>query len=88
MTVHHSTMRITILFFAHLRDLAPCDHATIDLLPGASIQEALDETFRAYPALEPMRGRIAVAMDDRYQPLVSLLHHDCTIALIPPVSGG
>ena len=81
-------MRITVLFFAHTRDLAGIERTSIDLPDGATVQQALNEIVHLYPAIAPLRGRIAVAVNERYQPLSALLNDGCTIGLIPPVSGG
>jgi molybdopterin converting factor subunit 1 len=81
-------MRITVLFFANLRDLVGHDRTSLDLRDGSSVQQALDELFRAYPMIEPWRGRIAVAMNERYVPLTARLSDGCTLGVIPPVSGG
>ena len=81
-------MRINVLFFAHVRDLVGLDRTVIELPDGASVQQAIDETVRLHPAIAPLRGRIAVALNERYQPPSALLNDGCTLGLIPPVSGG
>jgi len=81
-------MRITVLFFAHLRELVQVDRASLDLPEGATVEHALEEVMRLHPSIAPMRGRIAVAVNERYQPPTTLLSEGCIIGLIPPVSGG
>lgn len=81
-------MRITVLFFANLRDLVGHDRISFDLRDGSSVQHAIDEVVRLYPAISPWKGRIAAAVDERYQPVTAELSDGCTLGLIPPVSGG
>jgi len=81
-------MRITVLFFAHTRDLAGLQRTSIDLPDGATVQQALNEIIRLHPPIATLRGRIAVAVNERYETTSATLSDGCTLALIPPVSGG
>jgi molybdopterin converting factor subunit 1 len=81
-------MRCDVLLFAQARDVAGCDRLAIDLPAGATAADALDAIIRMRPPLESLRHRLAVAVDARYAPPSAPLRDGCTIALIPPVSGG
>ena len=81
-------MQCTVLFFAQARDLAKRDSMKIELPDNALLRDAIDAIMRAHAALLPLSERLAVAVDERYAHLDSPLHEGCTIALIPPVSGG
>ena len=81
-------MRCTVLLFAQARELAATDQVAIDLHAGSTVADALATLFDRYPALEPMRDRLAIAVDERYASPSAPLYDRCTIALIPPVSGG
>jgi molybdopterin converting factor subunit 1 len=81
-------MQCTVLFFAHARDLAGCDRLRVDLPANARVGDAMDLILQRHPALVPLRERLAVAVDERYARPDSPLREGCTIALIPPVSGG
>jgi molybdopterin converting factor subunit 1 len=81
-------MQCTVLFFAQARDLAGCERMSIDLPRAATAGDALEAIMRLHPALQPLRDRMAVAVDERYARLEAPLSDGCTIALIPPVSGG
>ena len=49
---------------------------------------ALDALAAKHDAVAEMRGRLAVAVDEAYASAATVLAPGCTIALIPPVSGG
>ena len=55
---------------------------------GATVHDALERLAAEHAAVAAMRGRIAVAVDERYAAPETALSDGCTVALIPPVSGG
>jgi molybdopterin converting factor small subunit len=61
---------------------------TIELPDGATVATAVDALARSYEPIARMRSQLAVAVDERYAAPNTALRDDCTIALIPPVSGG
>lgn len=81
-------MRCEVLLFAHLREAIDKDRLAIDLPDGATIQDAIDLLAQQHEIIALMGSRIAVAVDEQYRPRNSSLRDGCTIALIPPVSGG
>lgn len=81
-------MKCTVLLFAHLREAIGRDRLTIDLRDSATVRDALDQLSREHQIVHSMRGRIAVAVDEKYQAESAVLRDGSTIALIPPVSGG
>lgn len=80
--------RCDVLLFAHAADLAGADRVTIDVPDDATVGVALEHLFAAQPSLAPLRGRVAVALDEHYAPLSAPVPEGGTLALIPPVSGG
>ena len=82
-------MRCEVLLFAQARDLAGgSDRLQLALKDDATVREAMDALMQKHPSLEPLRNRLAVAMDERYVSIDTQLRDGCTLALIPPVSGG
>lgn len=81
-------MRIQILFFAQVRELAGCAAAPLDLPERSTVADALQALARAYPALEPMWPHVAVAMDGELVREPQLVRDGAELALLPPVSGG
>lgn len=81
-------MKCQVLLFAQLREAIASDRLTIDLPDRATVGDALDHLAQRHPGIAAIRAKLAIAVNERYQPLTSRLTHGCTIALIPPVSGG
>jgi molybdopterin synthase sulfur carrier subunit len=81
-------MRCEVLLFAHAAELLGADRVTIDVPDPATVGDAVEALFGAHAALAPLRGRVAIAVDERYAPMAAPLASGSTIALIPPVSGG
>jgi len=81
-------MRCIVLLFAQARELAGCERFVVDLPESAAVADAMEVIERQHPQLALLRNRLAIALDQRYAPPHAQLHEGCTIALIPPVSGG
>ena len=81
-------MQLTVLFFAQARERAGIATASIAVPDGARVSDALDEIVRAHPALEPLRGHLAVAQDGVIVRADDVLRDGAELALLPPVSGG
>lgn len=81
-------MKCTVLLFAQLREAVGCDRLSIELPDGSTVADALDVLARKHPSIAAMRSSIAVAVDEMYRPPTFALMDGCTVALIPPVSGG
>jgi len=83
-----TAMRSEVLLFAQLREAIGRDRLMIELPNGATVGDALEALAAQHQAIAQMRGRIAIAVNEKYQPITAKLTDGCTIALIPPVSGG
>lgn len=81
-------MRCEVLLFAHLREALGRDRLAIQVRDGATVDDALKLLAGEHEAIARLRGRLAVAVDEHYQPATAPLREGCVIALIPPVSGG
>jgi molybdopterin converting factor subunit 1 len=81
-------MRCEVLLFANVRQAIGKDRLTLELPDGATVKDALDRLAEQHEIISLMGNRLAIAVDERYQPRTSLLNDGCTVALIPPVSGG
>ncbi len=81
-------MRCEVLLFAQLAEVAGAQQLSIELPDGATVGDALDQLAGKHEAIQTWRDRIAVAVDEQYRPPSASLTDGCTIALIPPVSGG
>ena len=81
-------MKCEVLLFAQIRDAVGRDRLEIELPVGAKVRDALDALASKHEAIAKTRSQLAVAVDERYANTETVLREGCTIALIPPVSGG
>jgi len=81
-------VKITVKFFALLRDRAGVAETSLDLPTTATVSTATDAIAAKYPALRDLLPRIAYAVNQEYVPATTILKDGDEIALIPPVSGG
>jgi MoaE-MoaD fusion protein len=81
-------MRVRILFFGILKDLAGRAIDTLDLPEGATVREMLAECEIKIPQIQPSLASSAVAVNQEYARADQELKQDDEVALLPPVSGG
>lgn len=81
-------MRISVRFFAILRDRAGLPETSMDLPDGATVGDALDRINRQFPDMADQMKRIALAVNRAYVKSDEALRDGDELALIPPVSGG
>jgi molybdopterin synthase catalytic subunit len=81
-------VRITVRFFAILRDKAGTAQLPLDLPAGATVATARDALAERLPDLRGALARVAFAINQEYARPDALLHDNDELALIPPVSGG
>ncbi len=81
-------MQCTVLLFAQLAEALDMRQMTIELPDDSTVGDALDLLAKRHESIESMCDHIAVAVDEAYAGIQTTLSPDCTIALIPPVSGG
>jgi molybdopterin converting factor subunit 1 len=81
-------MRVTVLFFGVLKDVAGRANATLGFEDGATVAKILERCVSSSPRLEEFEGSIAVAVNQEYASLQTVVRDGDEIALLPPVSGG
>ncbi len=81
-------MRITVRFFAILKDRTGSAEALLDLPAGSTVGAATDALGKVFPAIQNDLPRIATAINRNYARRVEILQDGDELALIPPVSGG
>ncbi|HRP62460.1 MAG TPA: molybdopterin converting factor subunit 1 [Phycisphaerales bacterium] len=82
------TIRCHVLLFAQLRESLGVDRFEIELPESTTVRDALERLAAIHEPIAAMRGKLAVAIDDRYAPMTEMLRDGAEIAIIPPVSGG
>jgi len=81
-------MRVTVLFFAGLRDAAGIASEACELVGPASIADVWQALLGRHPALAPFTTRVTCARNaDFARPSTPIADGD-EIAFLPPVSGG
>lgn len=81
-------IKITIKFFALLKEKLGESESTILLPKGADVDKALKELMAQHPELAKMIDCSFVALNEEYALQYAILKEGDTLAIIPPVSGG
>ena len=81
-------MKVTVRFFALYRERAGRDKVCLELGPGATVSQLVEEVRRLYPNLAPPTVEIVAAVNTEYAGPETALFVGADVALIPPVSGG
>lgn len=81
-------MRVRVLFFGVLRDLAGAPSETVEVRQDASVRDVLAYYEENIPALKRSLSSVAVAVNQSYAGPETKLQAGDEIALLPPVSGG
>lgn len=81
-------MRVTVLFFAGLRERAGTNSALLDLPPGTTVAAAIERARHVTPKSWRVTSRLMTAVNLEYVAPTHLLQEGDELALIPPVSGG
>jgi MoaE-MoaD fusion protein len=81
-------MRVRVLFFGMLQDLAGKSNDTLDLREGARVRDVLAHCESQIPRLKDVTGSLAIAVNQQYAGAETALNSGDEVALLPPVSGG
>jgi MoaE-MoaD fusion protein len=81
-------VRVKVLFFGALKDIAGRSEDELELAAGASAGAVLDHYMTVFPRLRDWERSVLVARNCRFSPRSEPLGEGDEIALLPPVSGG
>jgi len=81
-------VRIQVLFFGHLKDLAGTGEQELVAQTGWRVRDVLDHYTTQFPQMADIRPSIAVARNQRFCSLDENLDDGDELAFLPPVSGG
>lgn len=81
-------MRIRVLFFGVLKEMAASQSQTLDLPVGATVDAVLEHYQQLLPQQPKLWSTLAIAVNQNYAARASQLHDGDEVALLPPVSGG
>ena len=81
-------MRVTVTFFATMRDAAGIAEERVELPEGGTVDGLLLELRRAHPALRALEGDTLVSVNGGACAGETVLRDGDSVALLPPLSGG
>jgi len=81
-------VRVTVTFFAAMRDAAGTPEERVELPAGATVDGLLRELHRAHPALRALAGDTLVSVNRGLGAGATVLSDGDTVALFPPLAGG
>ncbi len=81
-------MRVRVLFFGVLKDLAGKANTEFDMPDGAVVGDVLTRCVSEFPRMKELLNSSAVAVNQQYAAEEMNLNATDEIALLPPVSGG
>ncbi|MGA3348531.1 MAG: molybdenum cofactor biosynthesis protein MoaE [Candidatus Sulfotelmatobacter sp.] len=81
-------MRVRVLFFGVLKELAGKSEDTLELRPSSTVADLIALCEKQIPKLGNKMASIAVAVNQQYAGVETQLNPEDEIALLPPVSGG
>ena len=81
-------MRVRVLFFGMLKDMAGKPVEVIDMPDGATVRDVLTRYASQVPRLKESLPSLALAVNQQYAAPDTILNPGDEVALLPPVSGG
>ena len=78
----------TVLFFAAAADAAGCHQKELTFPSGSTVNDVFDALALANEQFASMKNSCAVAIDTALCSSTTPIHDGCTVAFLPPVSGG
>jgi molybdopterin converting factor subunit 1 len=83
-----SSIRVKVLFFGRLKEVAGGAEEIVDLAPGARIEELFANFVARRPDLARFRASLVASRNQEFAPWSTPLRSGDEIAFLPPVSGG
>ena len=81
-------MRVTVLYFAVLKDLLGVERESAELPEGETVEGLVLVSRRRASKQSDVWQALAVAVNGVYAPRTTVLRDGDEVALLPPVSGG
>ncbi len=81
-------MRVTVVFYARLRELAGRSEWICDLPPDATVADAWHAAAAAYPPVGELGRAVSAAVNAEFAAMTTPVHEGDEVAFLPPVSGG
>jgi molybdopterin synthase sulfur carrier subunit len=81
-------MKVRVLFFSVLRDVAGTAGIDFPIKQGARVSDLLIDLFERWPKLAGWDASLLIAVDQSYVRRDATLHDGAEVAVMPPVQGG
>ena len=81
-------MRVKVLLFARLREIAGQSALACDVPPGATIADVWQAIAGRHPDLAPFGAAVSCARNEDFARMHTAVQDEDEIAFLPPVSGG
>ena len=81
-------MRVTVLCFARLRDLAGRQEWSCEVADHATVRDVWSALAAAHPGVEIMRETMSCAVNAEFATMDAPVGEGDEVAFLPPVSGG
>jgi molybdopterin converting factor subunit 1 len=81
-------VRVTVRFFARLRELVGAGELERDVPAGATVRTVWDGLVSEYPAIADYTASISCAVNIDYARMTTAVSDGDEVAFLPPVSGG
>jgi molybdopterin converting factor small subunit len=82
------TIRVRVLFFGRLKEIAGRADDEVELVEGAPIESVFALYSAQYPELARYRGSLVASRNQEFAAWATPLHAGDEIGFLPPVSGG
>ncbi len=82
------TIRVKVLFFGRLKEIAGRSEESVDVGSHADIETVFEEYAARYPGLQEYRSSLVASCNREFAAWSTPLHTGDEVAFLPPVSGG
>jgi molybdopterin converting factor subunit 1 len=83
-----TTIRVKVLFFGRLKEIAGRGEESLDVQSQADIETLFTEYAARYPGLQQYRSSLVASCNREFAAWNTPLHAGDEVAFLPPVSGG
>jgi molybdopterin converting factor small subunit len=81
-------MRVQVLFFGLLKDVAGTPSEWLDLPEGSTLADLIQHYELRIPRMQELLPSLALSVNQHYAGPGTVLGNNDEVALLPPVSGG
>lgn len=83
-----TTVRVKVLFFGSLKDVAGQSEESLDLNDASTIEQLFAVYSQRIPELAKYRSSVVASLNQEFAAWDTILHSGDEVAFLPPVSGG